>query len=157
MKQLHIRQASVASLPALNRLFTSAVEEHFSYFPSSVRRRVIREHSVSNLLKASLDSHRVVLVAYQDGKLIGYCLGAAPKSGPSQIYWLFVDPWYRGGNIGLNLLSKTIKILAEKGAQTISIATHDHRRYYERQGFKFVRHTTQDGVKLDILAFKVTT
>jgi predicted N-acetyltransferase YhbS len=157
MNQTQIREASVSSLPALNRLFTSAVEAHFGYFPPSVRRRVIQEHSVPKLLKATLDRRRVVLVAYRDGKIIGYCLGAAPKEGPAQIYWLFVDPGYRGSNVGLNLLSRTLKLLASKGAETISIATHDHRRYYERQGFKFLKNTTIDSVKLDILTFKVNS
>ncbi|HUD11521.1 MAG TPA: GNAT family N-acetyltransferase [Candidatus Saccharimonadia bacterium] len=157
MKQTQIRQASLASLPALNRLLTSAVEAHFSYFPASVRRRVIREHSVPKLLRATLDSRRVILVAWSDGKIIGYCLGAAPKAGPAQIYWLFVEPGNRGSNIGLNLLSHMLRLLAAKGARTISIATHDHRRYYERQGFKFLKNTTIDEVKLDILTFKVNS
>jgi predicted N-acetyltransferase YhbS len=155
MNQTQIRQASVASLPALNRLFTAAVDGHFGYFPPEVRQRVIREHSVGRLLKATLDSRRVILVAWRDNKIIGYCLGSAPKVGPAQIYWLFVDPDYRGSNIGLNLLSHMLKLLAAKGAKTISIATHDHRRYYERQGFKFLKNTTIDSVKLDILTYKV--
>jgi ribosomal protein S18 acetylase RimI-like enzyme len=156
MNHTVIREATVRSLPALNRLFTAAVHEHFGYFPESVRKRVIREHSVTKLLKATLDPRRVVIAAYSGGKVVGYCLGAAPHEGPAQIYWLFVDPKYRGANVGLNMLSRTMKLLAGKGATSISIATHDHRTYYERQGFKFLKNTVVDNVELDILTYKVS-
>jgi ribosomal protein S18 acetylase RimI-like enzyme len=155
MKQIIISEATVVSLPALNRLFTCAVHAHFGYFPSAVRHRVIKEHSVQKLFLATLDSRRVILTAKEGSKIIGYCLGAAPKVGPAQVFWLYVDPEYRGSNIGLTLLSRMLKLLVRRGAQTISIATHDHRRYYERQGFKFIRNTEIDSVKLDILTFEV--
>ena len=48
-----------------------------------------------------------------------------------------------------------LKLQAARGAQTVSIATHDHRRYYERQGFQYQRSTLVDGVTMDILSFKV--
>jgi ribosomal protein S18 acetylase RimI-like enzyme len=155
MKPTVISEASVAALPALSRLFKQAVESHFDYFPPAVRRRVIAEHSVPHLLRATLDRRRVVLVARRGQELVGYCLGAAPTHGPAQIYWLYVNPDARGANLGLNLLSRMLKLLAARGARDISIATHNHRRYYERQGFKFLHQTTADGVSLDVMAFEV--
>ena len=156
MNQIIISEAKVVSLPALNRLFTCAVHDHFGYFPSVVRERVIREHSVQKLFLATLDSRRVILTARQGSKIVGYCFGAVPKRGPAQVFWLYMDPDYRGENIGVALLTRMLHLLEDRGAKTISIATHDHRRYYERQGFKFVRNTEVDSVKLDILSFKVS-
>lgn len=156
MSHITINQANLTSLPALNRIFVHAVEKHFGYFPPDVRTRVVGEHNLARLARAKLDPRRVLLLARSDEEIIGYAIGAAPKTGPAQLYWLYVDPAHRGANIGLSLLSRMLKILAEKGAQEVSIATYDHRRYYERQGFKFRSQATVDGVVLDILTFPIT-
>lgn len=156
MSRINIAQAGLLSLPAVNRLFSHAVEAHFTYFPQAVRKRVIQEHRLSKLFLATLDPRRVILIARQGGRIVGYCIGAVPTTGPAQMYWLYVEPDSRGANIGLSLLSRMLKLLAAKGAQEISLATHDHRRYYERQGFKFREKTMVDGVEMDILTFKVT-
>jgi predicted N-acetyltransferase YhbS len=155
MTNIVISEASLTSLPALNRLFVNAVHQHFEYFPEPVRKSVIRDHSVWRLSLATVDPRRVVLVAKQDKHIIGYAIGAAPKVGPAQLFWLYVEPEHRGSNTGLSLLSRMLKLLGAKGAAEVSIATHDHRRYYERQGFKFVRNTVIDGVNMDILSFKL--
>ena len=155
MTNIRISEASPLSLPALNRLFVNAVHNHFQYFPDHVRQRVIRDHSLWRLALAAADPRRVVLTAKQDHRIIGYAIGAKPTTGPAQLYWLYVEPDHRGSNIGLSLLSRMLKHLGAKGATDVSIATHDHRRYYERQGFKWVNNTIIDGVKMDILTFKV--
>jgi ribosomal protein S18 acetylase RimI-like enzyme len=157
MSQINIAQATIPSLPATSRLFARAVDTNFTYFSEAVRRRVIREHSIGKLLLATLDPRRIVLIARTGGRIIGYCLGAAPTKGPAQIYWLYVAPDHRGANIGLSLMSRMLKALAQRGAQEVVIATHDHRRYYERQGFQFVQKTVVDGVDMDILTFKLKT
>ncbi len=157
MSRITITPASILSLPAVHRLFAHAVDAHFTYFSQATRRRVIADHTIAKLARAALDTRRVVLVAKAGGHLIGYCLGAVPATGPAQIYWLYVDPDHRGANIGLSLLSRMLKALTDKGARTISIATHDHRRYYERQGFKFAGRSLIDGIDMDLLTFQVTT
>jgi predicted N-acetyltransferase YhbS len=155
MTNIVISEASLSSIPSLNRLFVKAVHQHFEYFPEPIRKSVIRDHSIWRLSLAAVDPKRVVLVAREDKHKIGYAIGAAPKVGPAQLFWLYVEPEHRGSNTGLSLLSRMLKILGAKGATVVSIATHDHRRYYERQGFKFVRNTIIDGVKMDILTFKL--
>jgi GNAT superfamily N-acetyltransferase len=155
MPKIKIAEARVTSLPALRRMFVRAVWEHFSYFPESVQRRVIADHSLRRLLLAMADRRRIVLTAHSGRRLIGYCIGAAPDHGPAQIYWLFVEPGHRGHNTGLSLLSRMLKMLQERGASQIAIATHDHRRYYERQGFKHEGTRTVNGVQMDIMTFRV--
>ena len=154
-KNIEIHEASILSLPALNRLFKSAVEQHFQYFPPSVQQRVIEEHSVWRLTLGAVDPRRVVLVARANRRIVGYAIGAAPKAGPAQLFWLYVEPDHRGKNTGLSLLSRMLKLLGAKGAAEVAIATYDHRRYYERQGFKFLRQAEVDGVTMDILTFKL--
>jgi GNAT superfamily N-acetyltransferase len=156
MLKIKIVEARIHNLPALRRMLARAVLEHFAYFPTEVQRRVISDHSLPRLLLASIDRRRILLTAHAGGRLIGYCLGAAPKEGAAQIYWLFVEPDQRGHNTGLSLLSRMLKMLEKRGARQVAIATHDHRRYYERQGFKFEGTRRIDGVDMDILTFRIT-
>lgn len=155
MPKVIIRKPSVVELPPLNHLFVKATQKQFTYFPESFRKEVINEHSIWKLFLGIVDPRRVILVAIIGGEIIGYAIGAKPATGPAQLFWLYVEPDHRGANIGLSLLSRMLKILSEKGAKTISIATYDHRRYYERQGFEFVRHSDVEGVKMDVMVFRV--
>jgi predicted N-acetyltransferase YhbS len=155
MSRITIRQASLRFLPALSRLFAHAVATNFTYFPPAVQQRVIRDHAVPKLLLAAADPRRILLVARQGHDIVGYAIGAVPRRGPAQLFWLYVNPEHRGANIGLSLLSRMLKLQAAKGAEIVSIATHDHRRYYERQGFKFFKKTTIDGIQMDILTFTI--
>jgi ribosomal protein S18 acetylase RimI-like enzyme len=150
-----IARVRLRELPGLHRLFERAVRIHFGYFPEDVQHKVIQEHSVFLLLKAALNPRRVVLVARRRGRVVGYCIGAVPKTGPAQLFWLYVDPENRGTNTGLSLLSRALKEMEYLGAQDVFLATHDHRRYYERQGFKYTRREQQHGIDMDIMGFTV--
>jgi GNAT superfamily N-acetyltransferase len=154
MPKIKIAEARLVALPALRRMFVRAVWEHFAYFPADVQRRVIADHSLPHLMLAAVDRRRILLTAHAGGRLIGYCLGAVPNHGPAQIYWLFVEPGQRGHNTGLSLLSRMLKLLENRGATQVAIATHDHRRYYERQGFKRTGTRVVDGVTMDIMTFR---
>jgi len=138
---------------ALRRLFARAVKNHFAYFTPSVQREIIAGNSFLRLARGLLDSRRVILVARTRRELIGYAIGATSRSGSAQLFWLYVDPDYRGANTGLSLLSRCLKHLSARGARAVSIATRDYRKYYERQGFKFVKKAVVSGAEMDILTF----
>jgi ribosomal protein S18 acetylase RimI-like enzyme len=152
--QLTIAPVRLRELVQLTRLFEQAVRNHFTYFPRSTQQDVIRSHSVGKLFRANLDPRRIILVARSDGRLVGYCIGAVPSQGPAQLFWLYVEPEFRGTNTGLSLLSRSIKHMEERGADEVFIATHDHRRYYERQGFKYQSSITEHGIPMDIMVFQ---
>jgi N-acetylglutamate synthase-like GNAT family acetyltransferase len=150
-----ITEASLIHLPALSRLFAEAVRVHFAYFPAEIQDRLIREHGLYNFAKAVIHPRRIVLVARQGRRIIGYALGHVPESGEGQLYWLYVDPAHRGQNTGLSLLSRMLKTQGRKGAHQVMLATHDHRRYYERQGFIFVENQQVDGVPMAVMTFRL--
>jgi ribosomal protein S18 acetylase RimI-like enzyme len=153
--RLIIAPVRTRELLQLKRLFEQAVRHHFTYFPKSTQQDVITSHSLGKLLRANLDPHRIILVARSGGRIVGYCIGAVPRSGPAQLFWLYVEPEFRGTNTGLSLLSRTIKLMESRGAADVFIATHDHRGYYERQGFKHQSRVTQHGIPMDIMAFQI--
>jgi N-acetylglutamate synthase-like GNAT family acetyltransferase len=153
--KLVIRPLRLDMIPRFHRLFHEAVELHFSYFPEAERRRVLKNHSRYKILLAIISPKRIILTAHTNGKLTGYAVGNVPDSGSGQLYWLYVDPDQRGNNVGLALLSRMIRMQADKGAHDIYLVTHDHRKYYQRQGFKFVKNVEEAGVKLALMRFKV--
>lgn len=142
-------------IPALHRMFVSAVRTHFSYFPVIEQEQVIRSHRMHKLLLAAIHPRRVILTAYHGGELVGYAIGSVPKNRNGQLFWLFVDPSRRGNNTGLTMLSRMLRVQSELGATEVTLATHDHRRYYERQGFVWRDAYPVDGVQMDIMTFKL--
>jgi ribosomal protein S18 acetylase RimI-like enzyme len=120
-------------------LFVDALTNHFDYFDDSYRQQVLAENTLWSMMKGTVHPNRVLLVAKDQGRIIGYVIGSTPPQSHAQIYWLFVDPAYRGQNVGLALLSRILKHMRNKGADKASLVTHDHAKYYARQGFKLIR------------------
>jgi GNAT superfamily N-acetyltransferase len=152
---LVIKPLPIRSISRFHTIFREAVDNHFAYFPAEQRRKVLRDHSHLRILLATIMPRRIILAAYIDGILSGYAVGSVPKNGSGQLYWLYVDPMQRGNNTGLALLSRMIRIEAEKGAHEVILVTHDHRKYYARQGFKFIRMVQEAGIDLALMRFKI--
>ena len=148
-----IQRLPLLQVVSLRQLFTDAVHSSFTYFNQSVQDKTIRSHSSRHLVSAIINPRRVILTASMGKTLIGYAIGSVPKGRAGQMYWLYVVPGVRGQNTGLALLSRLLKAERALGAETVSLATYDHRNYYERQGFRFIETTTVDGVKMDIMRF----
>lgn len=149
-----IAPVRVRELLTLRRLFARAVRDHFAYFSPDTQAEIIANHSLLKLSLAKFDTRRVILVARTESKIIGYAIGAAPVSGPAQLFWLYVDPDHRGANLGKSLVAHALKQLKNKGATVVSIATRDYRKYYERQGFEFISKNVVNGEQMDILTFE---
>jgi ribosomal protein S18 acetylase RimI-like enzyme len=159
MKHEHnvrISSLSFAKIPALSRLFAEAVSRNFGYFPEWYQREIVREHSAMHLLLGYLHPSRIILTARDaDRNLVGYAIGRAFRGGTGQIYWLYVDPSFRGRNTGLSLLAQMLRSQERKGAHAVSLATHDYRRYYERQGFNHHSQIETHGVPMDIMMYQI--
>jgi ribosomal protein S18 acetylase RimI-like enzyme len=152
---LVIRPLPITSILRFHKLFHDAVASHFSYFPEEKRIKVLRDHTHLKILLATIMPRRIILGAYIDGQLSGYAVGSVPKDTSGQLYWLYVDPMQRGNNTGLALLSRMIRMEAEQGVKEVMLVTHDHRKYYQRQGFKFVRTVQEAGVDLALMTFRI--
>ncbi|MBW4062032.1 GNAT family N-acetyltransferase [Candidatus Saccharibacteria bacterium] len=148
-----IKRLPLTKLMAMHRLFTAAVRTSFTYFDDDVQAKTIQSHSPVRLARAVIDPRRIVLTAWLADELIGYAIGSVPRGSAGQMYWLYVAPSGRGKNTGLALLSRLLKRERALGANTVTLATYDHRRYYERQGFKYIETASVEGVDMDIMRF----
>jgi GNAT superfamily N-acetyltransferase len=150
-----IKPLPLMGVVRLHRLFVDAVHTSFTYFDQDIQQRTIRNHRPLKLLLARLHPRRIVLTAWSETDLIGYAIGSVPRGGEGQLYWLYVAPSHRGGNTGLALLSRMLRSQHKLGAATVTLATYDHRRYYERQGFKYMATKPIDGIAMDIMSYRV--
>jgi GNAT superfamily N-acetyltransferase len=150
-----ITPVRIRTIPVLHRLFVNAVKTNFAYFPDASQAKVIRDHRPLKLLLAAIHPRRIILTAHHNGALVGYAIGSVPPDKNGQLFWLYVEPARRGSNTGLALLSRMLKLQRLQGAHQVSLATHDHRRYYERQGFTWQESRHVDGVMMDIMVFRM--
>lgn len=84
------------------------------------------------------------LLAERDGAPVGFALVTLRPTpyaeGPlAQLEELYVRPALRAGGIGTALLTETVRIVRERGAEEMHIGVDevdvDTRRFYERHGF----------------------
>lgn len=139
----------------LKRLFTHAIEGSFDYFTPDYQQLVQRGNTTPKILLGSLRRDRIILTAFLGKELVGYLFGAIDEDGMGHIFWLYVSPDARGHNVGLALLARALRIMREKGAHTAELATYDHRRYYERQGFSLYGSREEGGCRIDVLRYQL--
>jgi ribosomal protein S18 acetylase RimI-like enzyme len=148
-----IRPLRLSEARRAHGLFVDALTNHFDYFDEAYRRRVLGENTWGSMLRAVLHPRRVILVAKDGRRVIGYVIGSVPSDQHAQVYWLFVSPDYRGQNIGLALLSRILKVMRAQGATKASLLTHDHAKYYLRQGFKLIRKEHDGKIETYVLSY----
>lgn len=146
---LVVRRATNADLPSLGRLGALLVQQHHDFdarrFLAASRRTP--DH-YAEFLGAQLDDPDVLLlVAEQDGRVIGYTFTALEgydyKSlrGPAALlHDVLVDPDHRGRGVGQRLLDETLSMMQARGARQIVLATAERnesaQRLFARMGFR---------------------
>lgn len=146
---LVVRQATRADLPSLGRLGALLVRQHHDFDPRRflAADRRTPDHYAEFLASQLDDPDVVVLVAEQDGQVIGYTFAAMEgydyKSlrGPAALlHDLLVDPGQRGRGVGSRLLGETISRVKSRGARQIVLATAERnesaQRLFTRMGFR---------------------
>jgi ribosomal protein S18 acetylase RimI-like enzyme len=144
-----IRPATSADVLALGRLGALLVQEHHDY---DSRRFIVAtastsEHYGSFLGGQLAEPDAVLLVAEQDGHVIGYAYGAiegydymALRGPAAVIHDLIVDPEYRGRGAGQALLSALLAALTARQAPRVVLSTaarnESAQRFFERAGFR---------------------
>src|SRR6476620_1874175 len=119
-----IRPASPADVPAIGRLGALLVKTHHDFDPQRFIAATPRtEHGYGSYLGSLLrDQDIVILVAEQDGEVLGYTYAGvegydymALRGPAGALYDIVVDPAHRGQGTGRLLLDATIAALAARG------------------------------------------
>jgi ribosomal protein S18 acetylase RimI-like enzyme len=144
-----IREAVPGDLEEIGRLGALLVREHHDF---DERRFIAATPETPRAYAAYLgtqlaDKEVVILVAEQDGKVVGYTYAGVEGwdymqlRGPAgAIYDIVVDPSCRGRGIGRALLERAIAELAARGAPRVVLSTAEQngaaQRLFARAGFR---------------------
>lgn len=144
-----VRAAKPADLPAIGRLGAMLVREHYEFD----RKRFIApfpntEQGYASFLGSQLSKENVVvLVAEQDGKVLGYAYSTLEGydymalRGPAGVLQdIVVDPEHRGQGIGRLILDAAIAALTSRKAPRVVLSTAEQnetaQRLFAKAGFR---------------------
>ena len=85
--------------------------------------RIHRSDVKDVLLKNIKDPTRIMLVAEEDGGIVGFAMGRTDESGLSWLSFMGVSPTHRRRGIGRGLVQKYLEESRLKGARKVSLNT----------------------------------
>ena len=144
-----IRPAAPVDLPAIGRLGALLVRVHHDFDPQRFIAATPRtEQGYASFLGTQLEEPDViVLVAEQDGEVLGYTYAGvegydymALRGPAGELHDIVVDPAHRGHGIGRTLLDATLAALEARGAPRVVLSTAEQnepaQRLFARAGFR---------------------
>lgn len=151
-----IEHVRFTDIPKLSRLFQSALSTDFLYYPPEHTRLIRRQNSMARMALAYLRPRRLLIVAKDGRRVVGYSIASADDPRRAQIYWFYIMPDYRGRRLGKSLLDYTHRALSRAGAQKIQLVTHDFAGYYRRQGYNLTMAYQSQGARLSLMELDLT-
>lgn len=136
-----IRAAIAADVPALGRLGALLVRTHHDFDPDRFMAASPQtEHGYGSFLGTQLrEPDVVILVADQDGQVVGYTYAGiegidymALRGPAGVLYDIVVDPTQRGRGVGRMLLEATIMELERRGAPRVVLSTAERNEQAQR-------------------------
>ena len=148
-KGVNIRPATPKDLGVVGGLGALLVALHHELDPARFMAATARTpQGYASFLGSQLDEPDIIiLVAEQDGEVIGYTYAGVEGMdymslrGPAGVvHDLVVDPAHRGRGVGQLLLDATLAALNTRGVHQIVLSTADRnltaQRLFERAGFR---------------------
>ena len=144
-----VRRAAPPDLPAIGRLGALLVKTHHDFDPQRFIAATPRtEEGYGSYLGSQLANQDIViLVAEQDGEVVGYTYAGvegydymALRGPAGALYDIVVDPAHRGRGIGGMLLDATLAALEERRLPRVILSTAEQnesaQRLFARAGFR---------------------
>lgn len=144
-----IRRATPADLPDIGRLGALLVKEHYDFDQQRfLAARPGTPEGYASFMSAQLeDTDKAVLVAEDDGDVIGYAYAVVEGydymalRGPAGVlHDLIIDPEHRGRGVGLLLLDAALQFFRSRGVPRVLLSTAERnegaQRLFTRMGFR---------------------
>jgi ribosomal protein S18 acetylase RimI-like enzyme len=144
-----VRRATPADLPGIGRLGALLVEEHYDFdsrrfLAASPRTPANYASFISTQLE---DPNKAVLVADDNGEMIGYAYAAVEGydymalRGPAGVlHDVIVDPEHRGQGVGRLLIVATLEFFSSHGVPRVLLLTAEQneaaQRLFASMGFR---------------------
>jgi ribosomal protein S18 acetylase RimI-like enzyme len=136
-----VRRATPADLPGIGRLGALLVKEHYDFDPQRfLAARPGTLESYASFISTQLeDEDKAVLVADDDGHLIGYAYAAVEGydymalRGPAGVlHDIIVDPEHRGRGVGRLLLDAALEFFRSRGVPRVVLSTAERNEAAQR-------------------------
>ncbi len=136
-----VRRATPADLPPIGRLGALLVKEHYDFDPQRFMAASPEtpEGYASFISSQLADPDKAVLVADDDGDVIGYAYAAVEGydymalRGPAGIlHDIIVEPEHRGRGVGRLLLDATLEFFRSRGVPRVVLSTAERNEAAQR-------------------------
>ena len=140
---MRVRRALVDDADAIERVRTDTWRHAYrGLMPDSLLDALGYDATRRRALMSALPGHQFVLVAEDDGAVVGFCIGGRSRPPEErfrgEVYAIYVFPEHHGRGIGRALLEAAAKELADRGFGSMIIwvlrENAPSRRFYERMG-----------------------
>jgi ribosomal protein S18 acetylase RimI-like enzyme len=144
-----VRRATSADLPMIGRLGALLVEEHYDFDPRRfLAARPGTPEGYASFMGTQLeDPDKAVLVADNNGELIGYAYAAVEGydymalRGPAGVlHDVIVDPKHRGRGVGRLLIDAALAFFRSRGVPRVMLQTAERneaaQRLFASMGFR---------------------
>ena len=159
-----VRGARVEDADAIERIRTDTWREAYrGLMPDSLLDGLGYDSTRRRALMSAMPPHQFVLVAEDEGAVVGFCMGGRSRSPDDQfrgeVYAIYVLPEHQGHGIGRALLNTAAKELVDRdlGSMIIWVLRENapSRRFYERMAGVWVRDEERelDGVRVTESAY----
>ncbi len=147
---MEIKRCTISEIEALAKLAAEIWHEYFTSIitEEQINYMVEMYQSKTALTKAITEEHYTYFLAYQEGRLIGYC-GVKPEAGRVFLSKLYLHRDYRGKGLSSSLLNQAIQFTQERNKQAIYLTCNKYNanslEMYAAKGFYKI-----DDVQTDI-------
>lgn len=137
---MSIRRADSADKPAIRDVARRSLQASYSLGPQAITSAIEEWYGEDRLDETLEDDQHVLLVAVEDGQIVGFSESTLAGESIGTLLWLHVDPAYRGRGIASELFEKTTAELESIGAERVHgrvLADNaDGNAFYRSKGFE---------------------
>lgn len=160
IRAVRVRRAVLDDADAIESVRTDTWRDTYrGLLPDSLLDRLGYDGTRRRAVMAAMPPEQFVLVAEDDGAVVGFCIGG-PSRSPNdpyrgEVYAIYVRPEHHGRGAGRALLEAAVMELLGRGFPSMIIwvlrENAPSRRFYERMGGVHVRDEDRelDGVRMN--------
>lgn len=139
---MEIRRAKPADKPAIRDVARRSLQASYSLGPQAITSAIEDWYDEERLDETLENDEHVLLVADENGQVVGFSESTLAGEAIGTLLWLHVDPAHRGREIGSSLFDTTCEQLTDIGADRIQARVladnAGGNAFYQSHGFQKV-------------------
>ncbi|HUW24676.1 MAG TPA: GNAT family N-acetyltransferase [Patescibacteria group bacterium] len=135
---MEIQEIDSSQLREFYRVFTQVLREDFPEYPPQLKSFFINVEFPREFLRKKISQwNYIVLLATEEGKVVGFLAMEKPYGGVSYCSWLGVLKAYRGQGVGSRLVEVWERKVIARGGHKLLLITQSekNRQFYKNRGF----------------------